>query len=98
MSAEASIFVSSHSFRKPAPPLPAAPPPPPPFNSMDLSVPIDLAGSNNQEKRQADFDTWGQDYIVSIHELQVRFDGANISRAFFLGQGRFYLFYRSLCP
>ncbi|KAF9535274.1 hypothetical protein CPB83DRAFT_841502 [Crepidotus variabilis] len=72
---ESSIFIASHSFRKPAPSLPIAPPQATPFNSMDLSVPINLSEHTSQEKKYVDFDTWGEDYTVSVHELQLRYDG-----------------------
>ncbi|KIM49322.1 hypothetical protein M413DRAFT_21564 [Hebeloma cylindrosporum] len=71
---EGSIVIATHSRRMP-------PPPPPPtgsipqFNSMDLSVGVDLTNIAASDQKMVEWENWEEEHSIELFELQLRFDG-----------------------
>ena len=56
------------------------PPPPstgslPPFNSMDLSVGVDLTNPTPSDQKMVEWENWEEEHSIELFELQLRFDG-----------------------
>jgi hypothetical protein len=65
---ETSMFVATHSRKVPTPP--------------SISDPIDAAQfsiDNTVPQRSDDYDVWGEEHTVEIHEVQLKFDGVIMS-------------------
>jgi len=65
---ETSIIVATHSRKVPAPP-PTVPIDAAQFNSIDKTTP----------QRSDDFEIWGEEHTVEVHETQLKFDGVIMS-------------------
>ena len=77
---ESSIVIATHSRRMPPPPLPAGPIPP--FNSIDLSVGVDLTNSTTPDQKTVQWDDWKEEHSIELFELQLRFDGFIMGKCF----------------
>lgn len=85
LSAEKGIIIATHS-RKLPPPAPATVNTSA-FNTMDLSVSGDLTSPDH---KVVEWDNWGEEQAVDLHEVQIRFDGSQ------LGKGPLCLLTRTL--
>lgn len=76
ISAETSVFIATHSSRVPPPTRQATSMPS--FNSMDLSVPVDLTGMNPPDQKVIEWDNWGEERTIELFEVTLRFDGSSM--------------------
>jgi len=84
---DSTIFIATRSRRVPAPPITTVTNiPATPFNSMDLSVPVDLSHAMTTEQRTLDWETWGEERSVDIYEAHLKFDGMNMGKVVVLAQ------------
>ncbi|KAF4615030.1 hypothetical protein D9613_003116 [Agrocybe pediades] len=76
---ENTILVATHGRRLPPPPSGTPAPAVSTFNSMDLSVNVDISGLPTHEKGVAEWENWGEERTLELYEVQIRFDGALLS-------------------
>ena len=72
---ETSIIIATYSRRLPAP-LKTTTPVVTPFNSMDLSVPVDMLQHRVQGPNPSDWETSGEERSIELFEVQILFDGS----------------------
>lgn len=75
---ETSVFIATHSRRMPPPSRPIVNAPK--FNTMDLSVPVNLPTSKIPDQKSIQWENYGEERIIEIFELQLRFDGASMGK------------------
>ncbi|KAF8965263.1 hypothetical protein BDZ97DRAFT_1918412 [Flammula alnicola] len=76
---ETSIFIATHSRRMPPPSRPALAVPS--FNSMELSLPVDLTNSSPPDQKTIEWENWGEERTIELFEVQLRFDGVSMALA-----------------
>lgn len=72
---ETSIIIATYSRRSPAP-LKTTVPAVTPFNSMDLSVSVDMLQHQSQGPNPSDWETSGEERFIELSEVQILFDGS----------------------
>jgi len=72
---ETSIIIATYSRRLPAP-LKTTTPVVTPFNSMDLSVSVDMLQHRVQGPNPSDWETSGEERSIELSEVQILFDGS----------------------
>lgn len=72
---ETSIIIATYSRRLPAP-LKTTVPAVTPFNSMDLSVSVDMLQHQAQGPNPSDWETSGEERFIELSEVQILFDGS----------------------
>ncbi|KAF9484725.1 hypothetical protein BDN70DRAFT_872266 [Pholiota conissans] len=69
---ETSVVIALHSSRLP-PPIRQANPIHS-FNSMNLSVPVDLTNANAPDQKVVEWDIWGEERTIELFEVAFRFE------------------------
>jgi hypothetical protein len=72
---ETSIIIATYSRRLPAP-LKTTAPAVTPFNSMDLSLSVDMLQHRFQGPNPSDWETSGEERSIELSEVQILFDGS----------------------
>ena len=72
---ETSIIIATYSRRLPAP-LKTTVPAVTTFNSMDLSVSVDMLQHQTQGPNPSDWETSGEERSIELSEVQILFDGS----------------------
>lgn len=50
------------------------------FDSMDLSIPVNLTQQHSSGPETNDWEAWGEESIIELCEVQLKFDGVQMSR------------------